>query len=342
MKTMTSEINLPKKSYIPFEPLKIEAAHQRISPYIHRTPLLQSKILNEFLGHKIIFKAESLQKIGAFKIRGALNTLLTLKEKNALPKSIVAFSSGNHAQAVAVAGKLLNIKTTIIMPSFTSSIKRQAAAYYGAEMIITTTRKEAEEKAAEMEADGAFLIHPIDNDCEIAGQGTACYEALKDGANPAAIFATCGGGGLLSGTFLAKELLSPRSLVFGGEPLQANDASLSYKAQKIIGFNESPPTIADGARALSISERTFHYIQQVDGFFEIDEETIIYWTQWLMHLLKITVEPTSAVAMAAAFAWLKTQKTEQEVLVILSGGNISPETYQKIWQKNYLEQLPYK
>jgi len=339
---MTLEINLPTQSYIPLEPLEIKAAHRRISPYIHRTPLLQSKILNDFLGHEIVFKAESLQKIGAFKIRGALNTLLTLKEKNALPKSIVAFSSGNHAQAVAVAGKLLNIKTTIIMPSFTSSIKRQAAAHYGAEMIITKSRQEAEEKAAEFEAAGSFLIHPFDNDCEIAGQGTACYEALEDGANPDAIFATCGGGGLLSGTFLAKELLAPKCLVFGAEPLQANDASLSYAAKKIIGFEDSPPTIADGARALSISPRTFHYIKKVDGFFEIDEEKIIYWTQWLMHFLKITVEPTSATSMAAAFEWLKTQKTKQRVLVILSGGNIAPETYQKIWQKNYLEQLPRK
>ncbi len=174
----------------------------------------------------------------------------------------------------------------------------------------------------------------------IAGQGTSCLEALKDGADPDAIFATCGGGGWLSGTFLAKELLSPKSKVFAAEPLQANDATQSYAAKKIIKFSDSPPTIADGARSPAVSERTFYYLSQLDGFFEIPEHDIIYWTQWLMHLLKITVEPTSAVAMVGAVKWLKKQKSKQRVLVLLSGGNIAPETYQKIWQESFLEKLP--
>lgn len=174
----------------------------------------------------------------------------------------------------------------------------------------------------------------------IAGQGTSCLEALKDGADPDAIFATCGGGGWLSGTFLAKELLSPKSKVFAAEPLQANDATQSYAAKKIIKFSDSPPTIADGARSPAVSERTFYYLSQLDGFFEIPEHDIIYWTQWLMHLLKITVEPTSAVAMAGAVKWLKKQKSKQRVLVLLSVGNIAPETYQKIWQESFLEKLP--
>lgn len=328
------------ESFKILNPSEVEIAYNRIFGYVHRTPLISSSILNNFLGHEILFKVESLQKIGAFKIRGALNTLLSLKEQGSLPKEVVAFSSGNHAQAVAVAGKILNVKTTIILPSFTSPIKQQATKYYGAEVINTSTRKEAEEKTAEIAARGAFFIHPFDNDEVIAGQGTSCYEALKDGANPNAIFATCGGGGWLSGTFLAKELLAPSVKVFGAEPLQANDASQSYSAKKIVRFADSPPTIADGARAPAVSERTFHYLKQLDGFFEIPESEIIYWTQWLMHLLKITVEPTSAVAMAGAFEWLKTQKTKQRVLVLLSGGNIAPETYQKIWQESYLEKLP--
>ena len=328
------------ESFKILNPLEVELAHKRISGYIHKTPLISSVILNNFLGHEIIFKTESLQKIGAFKIRGALNALLSLKEQNILPQEVVAFSSGNHAQAVAFAGKLLNVKTTIILPSFTSPIKQQATKYYGAEVINTSTRKEAEEKTAEIAKRGAFFIHPFDNDEVITGQGTSCYEALKDGVNPDAIFATCGGGGWLSGTFLAKKLLAPNIKVFGAEPLQANDATQSYFAKKIITFTDSPPTIADGARAPAVSERTFYYLQQLDGFFEIPENEIIYWTQWLMHLLKITVEPTSAVAMAGAFQWLKTQKIKKKVLVLLSGGNVSPETYQKIWQKNWLEKLP--
>ena len=328
------------ESFKTINPSEIAIAHNRIAPYIHKTPILSSSILNQLLGHEILFKVECLQKIGAFKIRGALNTLLSLKEQNALPKKVVAFSSGNHAQAVAVAGKMLNVKTTIILPSFTSPIKQQATKYYGAEVINVSTRKEAEEKTAEIAARGAFFIHPFDNDEVIAGQGTSCYEALQDGVNPDAIFATCGGGGWLSGTFLAKELLAPNVKVYGVEPLCANDAAQSYVAKKIIKFNDSPLTIADGARPPAVSERTFHYLQKLDGFFEIPEEDIIYWTQWLMHLLKITVEPTSAVSMAGAFEWLKTQKTKQRVLVMLSGGNISPDTYQKIWEKSYLENLP--
>jgi threonine dehydratase len=328
------------ESFKIINPSEIEIAHKRIAPYIHRTPILSSSILNELLGHEILFKAECLQKIGAFKIRGALNTLLSLKEQNALPEKVVAFSSGNHAQAVAIAGRMLNVKTTIILPSFTSPVKQQATKYYGADVINTSTRKEAEEKTAEIADNGSLFIHPFDNDGVISGQGTSCYEALQDGANPDAIFATCGGGGWLSGTFLAKELLAPNAKVYGVEPLQANDAAQSYAAKKIIKFTDSPPTIADGARAPAVSERTFYYLQKLDGFFEIPEEDIIYWTQWLMHLLKITVEPTSAVSMAGAFEWLKTQKTKQRVLVLLSGGNIAPETYQKIWEKSYLENLP--
>jgi threonine dehydratase len=326
------------QSFTVLSPDEIEIAYNRISNYIHRTPLISSSILNNILHHEILFKVESMQNIGAFKIRGALNVLTALQ--NALPKKIVTFSSGNHAQAVAYAGKMLNVKTTIILPSFTSPIKQQATKYYGAEVINTLTRKEAEEKTAEIAAKGAFFIHPFDNDGVIAGQGTSCYEALKDGADPDAIFATCGGGGWLSGTFLAKELLSPKSKVFGVEPLQANDATQSYHAKKIIKFCDSPPTIADGARAPAVSKRTFHYLKQLDGFYEVSENEIIYWTQWLMHLLKITVEPTSAVAMAGAFQWLKTQKTKQRVLVLLSGGNIAPETYQNIWKESFLEKIP--
>jgi len=321
-------------------PVEVELAYHRISPYIHRTPLLSSAILNELLGHEIVFKVESLQKIGAFKIRGALNTLLSLKEQGNLPESVVAFSSGNHAQAVTVAGKLLNVKTTIVLPSFASPVKKQATEYYGAKVITTETRREAEATTAKLAAEGAFFIHPFDHDGVIAGQGTACYEALEDGSNPDAIFATCGGGGWLSGSFLAKELLAPHVKVFGVEPRQANDAAQSYAAKRIVRFTDSPPTIADGARAKAVSERTFHYLKQLDGFFDVSEEAIIYWTQWLMHLLKITIEPTSAVAMGGAFDWLKTQRTKQRVLVMISGGNISPEIYQRIWETSYLEILP--
>lgn len=320
--------------YQPLKPQAIADAHARIQQHIHRTPLLTSQTLNEKLGgHEITFKVEGFQKIGAFKSRGALNTLLSLKEQDKLPQKVVAFSSGNHAQAVAWSSKLLGVDATICIPENSSAVKIQATRSYGANVILTSNRQEAEDKVSELQQKGAYLIHPYDNDMVIAGQGTSCYEALQDGVKPDAIFATCGGGGWLSGSFLAKQLLYPRAKIYAGEPLLGNDAATSYRTGKIHKIDSAQDTLADGARTLYVSERTFHYLQQIDGFFEITEEEIVYWTQWLMHLLKTTVEPTSAVAMAAAANWLKEQSQPQKVLVLLSGGNIAPETYAKVWEK---------
>ncbi|MDH3640121.1 MAG: pyridoxal-phosphate dependent enzyme, partial [Gammaproteobacteria bacterium] len=187
---------------------------------------------------------------------------------------------------------------------------------------------------------GAFLLHPYDHDLVIAGQGTACYEALATGLKPDAIFATCGGGGWLSGTFLAARLLASETLVFGAEPKQANDAAQSYRRGEIVHFTTSPETIADGARTLSVSARTFHYLRQLAGFYEIEERDIVYWTQWLTHLLKTTVEPTSAVAMAGAFEWLKHQRDPQSILVMLSGGNIAASAQARVWAADHLATPP--
>ena len=190
--------------------------------------------------------------------------------------------------------------------------------------------------AAHKQREGAFFVHPSDNDDVIAGQGTACLEALQDGAKPDAIFATCGGGGWLAGSFLAAQGIP----VFGAEPAIANDAARSLRDGKIFGFDATPMTVADGARTLHISERTFYYLKQLAGFYEIAERDIVYWTQWLQHLLKLSVEPTSAVAMAAAQAWLKNQTSKKRVLVLLSGSNLDAATQRHIWAENYLDQLP--
>jgi len=321
-------------------PEVIRAAQTRIAPHIHRTLLMGSHLLDSWLGHEVSFKVEGFQKGGAFKIRGALNALLSLKEEGNLPSHVVAFSSGNHAQAVAMAGKMLGITTTIIMPRFVSKVKQQATLSYGAQLLLTDTRQQAEALAAEMAERGAYLLHPSADDRVIAGQGTACLEALEDGGKMDAVFATCGGGGLLSGAYLATQLVSPETPVYGAEPQIANDASQSYQAGHIISFDESPMTIADGARTLHVSESTFAYLKKLAGFYEVPEHEIIYWTQWLHHLLKVVVEPTSAVAMAAAHQWMKTQKRRQRILVILSGGNIAANSYQKVWAQDYLCQPP--
>ena len=321
-------------------PQSIAEAQARIAPYINRTPILESTRLNNWLGHRIVFKAEGLQKIGAFKIRGALNALLHLKEQGNLPKSVVAFSSGNHAQALAYSARLLGLKACIFMPASAALVKRQATLHYGAEVVLTDTREQAEQGIHEYIAQGSMLIHPYDNDDVIAGQGTACYEALRNGIRPDAIFATCGGGGWLSGTYLAAQLLAPEASIYGAEPLQANDAAQSLRKGEIVKLSKSPDTIADGACTLAVAERTFHYLQQLAGMIEVDEAAIIYWTQWLTHLLKTSIEPTSAVAMAGVAQWLRQQSSPQTVLVLLSGGNIAAATYQKIWASDCLQSIP--
>jgi threonine dehydratase len=326
------------------EPRELLAAHARIAAHVHRTPLARSELLEGWLGHELRFKMECQQKSGSFKVRGATHALMLLKEQGRLPKSLVAFSSGNHAGAVAKVGRALGIDTTIIMPSFVSRVKQQATIGYGAKLILTQTRPEAEAQAAQLQARGACLVHPFDDDAVIAGQGTACLEALQDAARegwvPDAVFAVCGGGGLLSGTWLAAQLLAPAAQVFGCEPLMGNDATRSFRSGTIEGFDATPMTIADGARTLRVAERTFAYLRNLADFYEVEEVDIIYWTQWMQHLLKASVEPTAAVPMAAAHRWLKSQAERKRVLIMVSGGNIDSKTHQAIWQQGFLDRIP--
>ncbi len=322
------------------EPQEIALTHKVISKYIHRTPVLSSTQLNNWLGHDIFFKAEPLQKTGAFKVRGALSKILALKESTNFSGKVTAFSSRNHAQALAWAAKKFGINATIFLPENTSSLKIQATKSLCENVIITKTRTEAEQRTYGLAKQGVHIVPPYDDDDIIKGQGTSAYEALQDmEQKPDAIFAPCGGGGLLSGCYLAKELLSPESKIFGVEPKAANDASISIQNKKIYRFDDSPKTIADGVRTLSLSPRTFEYVSKTSDIIEISEDEIYYWTQWLSNLLKLVIEPTSALAMAGASKWIKSQTRRKSVLVILSGGNISPQTMTKIWKYNNIENL---
>ncbi|MCX4079629.1 serine/threonine dehydratase [Rickettsia rhipicephali] len=322
-------------------PQNVAAAHNRIKQYLHLTPIVHSESLNEMLGHEIFFKVESLQKTGAFKVRGVLNHLLKLKEQGKLPDKIVGYSTGNHGIGLAYASKLFGIKTRIYLPLNTSKVKQQAALYYGGEVIYTYTRQEAEEKAKEDEKQGFYYMHPSDSDSTIAGAGTLCYEALQQlGFSPDAIFASCGGGGLISGAYLAKELISPTSLLIGSEPVNANDAYLSVKDNKTYRFNYAPNTIADGLKTLSVSARTFEYLKKLDDFYLAEEYEIYYWTAWLIHLLKVICEPSSSINMVSVVNFLKTQSKPQKLLVLISGGNIDPILYNELWKEEYLSISP--
>lgn len=319
------------------DPEVVKVAYERVKNYLHKTPIVTSETLNEVLGHKIYFKVESLQKTGAFKVRGSLNHLLALKETGKLPDRVVAYSTGNHGIGLAWAAKKLGISARIYLPENTAPVKQQAAKYYGAEVIYTKTRIEAENMTKYDGENGFYYMHPSDNDLTIAGAGTLCYEAITQlDLYPDAIFASCGGGGLLSGAYLAKELASPSSLLFGNEPQNASDAHISISNGSIFRFNESPNTVADGLRTLGISERTFEYLKKLDGMYLASEEDIYYWTAWLIHLLKIECEPSCALNMVGVTEWIKTQKEPKNILVLISGGNIDPSLYREIWNGNML------
>lgn len=318
----------------------IQAASKRLAGNINHTPLLTSGLLDNWLGHEFYFKAENWQKVGAFKARGGYNTLAWLKEQNRLPEQVVAYSSGNHAQSVAWAAAQFGVKATIVMPQTVSKVKMLATKAYGANVVLASDRPAAEATAAKLANEGAYLIPPYDHDQVICGQGTVVLDALQQLPAPDAIFVPCGGGGLLSGSVIAAKGSNANIKVFGAEPVTANDAAQSLKTGQIVRLQQSPKTVADGVQTLSISERTFGYLKNSDGILEIEETDICYWTQWLTHLLKVTVEPTSALGMAAACQWLKTQKTPQKVLVVLSGGNLDQETRAKVWQQDYLGQQP--
>lgn len=320
----------------------IEQAHQRIKPYINETPVVSSELLNQWLGHEIYFKAECLQKIGAFKARGGCNAVQSLLLSHSSVKRIVANSSGNHAQAVAWAGAQFKIPVTIYMPSFASKVKAQATRSYGAEVVLLDTRQEVDQAVEDAaKQDGVFWIPPFNDEAVIAGQGTAAFEALQQINQPLdAVFAPCGGGGLISGTLVATRAMQPQTQVIAVEPQTADDAYRSYKSKKIQRLPDAPKTLADGAMTLSIGPKTFEHIRMLNDFYTVDEQSIAYWTQWLQHLLKMHIEPTSAMAMAGVHQWLQMNSLKQRVLVILSGGNIDAHMMQKVWATDYLTKRP--
>lgn len=306
----------------------IEKAHKRIVRYIKNTPIISSQKINEELGAEIFFKMENQQITNSFKARGAFNAILAYKERNGnFPEKIVVQSSGSHAQAIAYACKEFGIKALIYMIDKASAIKVEAVRKLGAEVILLAKRSDVNEQALAKEKEGYFFIHPSADADVICGQGTSALEALKEIGEIDAIFAPCGGGGLLSGCFLAAQGLSPKAKTFICEPLNGNDVAQSLRSQKIIGFDDTPNTIADGARTLETSEICFHYLKQMAGVFEVAEEEISFWQKKLSDILEQKIEPTSALTISAISSFLQKnsqinfQGKNSKILAIISGGN---------------------
>lgn len=320
----------------------IHGAMKRLQQYLHKTPLLTSETLNQMLGGHIYFKVESLQKTGAFKVRGVLNHLLELKEQNALPEKVVCYSTGNHGIGLSWAAKVLGIHARIYLPKYTARVKQQAAEFYGAEVIYTEDRVEAEARSKHDGQNGFYFLHPSNAETSFIGSGTLCMEAIHQmGAIPHAIFAACGGGGLLSGCVKARSEMNISSEIIATEPAIADDAYRSYKSGQIVGFTDSPLTIADGLKTLKVSPEAFAYLKQLDDFILASEDEILYWTAWLLHTLKIVAEPSCALNMVAVKQWLR-ENPNKTCLVLISGGNIDPVLYRQLWQEDYLLKEPWQ
>jgi threonine dehydratase len=305
----------------------VREAHKRIDGVANRTPVMTSRTLDEIAGAHVYLKCENFQRMGAFKFRGAYNALskLTPDERK---RGVLTYSSGNHAQAIALSGRLIGIPTTIIMPRNAPAAKLAATRGYGAEVILfdpDETKREALAEKIREERGDVTVIPPYDHADVVAGQGTAALELIDVVEGLDVIFAPCGGGGLLSGTALAAKGSARGCMVIGVEPKLADDATRSFKTG-ILQTIHNPPTIADGLRTPSLGKITFPLVQEfVDHMVTVTEEEIVSAMKFLWTRMKLVIEPSGAVSLAGL---LKTssQFSGRKAGVILSGGNVDMET----------------
>lgn len=295
--------------------------HDKVKPYIHRTPVLTSELINEITACKVFFKCENFQKMGAFKMRGAANAILSLSEEQR-NCGVVTHSSGNFAQALSLAATKMNVKAYIVMPKNASQVKKDAVKNYKGEIIECDSNLKAREEAAEkirIEKNATF-IHPSNDDQVILGQGTSAKELLEDYPNLDVILTPVGGGGLLAGTALSANYFSDKCEVIGAEPENVDDAYRSLKSGK-IEFNDNSNTIADGLRTF-LGDRNFPIIlAHIKTIIRVSEDEIINAMKLIWERMKIVVEPSSAVAFAALLKE-KNNFKNKNIGIIISGGNV--------------------
>ena len=308
------------------EPVKqdIIDTYERIKNHIHRTPILTSSSLNSIFGCELFFKCENMQKVGAFKFRGASNAVFSLND-NDLQKGVTTHSSGNHAAALALAAKLKNIPVYIVMPRTAPQIKKAAVEGYGGKIVFCEPTLQAREETLSkvVEETGAVFIHPFDNYSIIAGQATCAKEIYEELDGLDYIITPIGGGGLLSGTCLSTKYFSPDTKVIGAEPKGADDAFRSIR-DGMIRPSVNPKTICDGLLT-QLSNRTFSIIRNnVNKIITVDEESIIKAMRMIWERMKIIVEPSSAVTLAVILE-NKDLFASKRIALILSGGNVDLE-----------------
>ena len=314
----------PMTPALPVTYADVEAAAARLAGVAHRTPVLTSSTADAMTGAQLFFKPENLQRMGAFKFRGAYNAIAKL-DAAARARGVLAFSSGNHAQAIALAGRLLGVGTTIVMPSDAPSIKLAATRGYGAEVVTYDRMTEDREALAKRLAGerGLTLIPPHDHADVIAGQGTAAKELIEDAGPLDVLFVCVGGGGLVSGCALAAHALSPGCRVIGVEPEAGNDVQQSFRKGEIVKI-AVPKTIADGAQTQFPGQLTFPIIRAlVSDVLTVSDAALVEAMRFFVARMKIVVEPTGCLGAAAAFGGEVDLKGAR-VGVILSGGNVDP------------------
>lgn len=309
-------------------PEDVRAAHERIAAYVHRTPVVTSRTLDERTGARLYFKCETFQRVGAFKARGAFSRLLLLSSEERR-RGVVAFSSGNHAQAVALAARTLGVPATIVMPRDAPALKLAATRGYGAEVILYDREEESREAIAKrlVEERGALLVPPFDDDAVIAGQGTLARELLEDVPDLDVIVVPCGGAGLLSGVAVAAKGTRPAIRLYGVEPEAGDDVRQSV-AKGVPVSIPVPRTIADSLQTTRPSERTLRIVEAlVEEIVTVTDDEIRLAMAVAAARLKLIVEPGGAAAFAAVLAGRVKRVSGQRVGVVLSGGNVDPALF---------------
>jgi threonine dehydratase len=305
----------------------VEAAARRLHGHAHRTPVMTSRTADETSGASLFFKCENFQRMGAFKFRGAFNAL-SLLEPAARARGVIAFSSGNHAQAVALAARILGVHATIVMPQDAPLSKMQATRGYGGDVVTYDRyREDREDIAQRLAAErGAAIIPPFDHPDVIAGQGTAAAELFEQAGSLDSLFVCLGGGGLLAGSILSARALSPHCKVYGVEPEAGNDGQRSLSEGRIVRI-EVPRTIADGAQTQALGRYTFEIIRRdVADILTVSDAELIDCMRFFANRLKIVVEPTGCLGFGAVRA-LGDGLRGQRVGVIVSGGNVDAARY---------------
>jgi threonine dehydratase len=299
----------------------VAAAHERVRPYVVKTPVLSSAAIDALVGATVFFKCENLQNMGAFKSRGAFNALSLLNETEKR-QGVLAFSSGNHAQAVALAGKTLGIKAVIVMPEDAPKVKLEGTRSHGAEIVLYRKGEDREEIARKLSEERRLaLVPPFDHPHIVAGQGTAAKELFEETGPLDYLLVPCGGGGLLSGCALVARKLSPGCKVIGVEPAAGDDGGRSFRTGTLVKI-PVPDTIADGAKTQSLGEVTFPIIRgNVDDMLAVSDDALLRAMFFLWEKLRTVVEPTGALAACALFE-KRVSAQGKRVGVLLSGGNV--------------------